>query len=350
MIKYKHSRIVAAAVAAAALALPASALGHGSVYKDIARTSSNPPPATEAGLTTVTRYVVTNHGYSYVITESNGKATGGMVDFKRMPSAYRNQAGFTKDRLFNEGTVGAQPHATCEVASLDYTNATGLANVLAWQESDPFYSYVPFQKDSAGLEDDPADWIPVVQQATGVDLNTVSDPAAACAGIGGTYRAADTLQGAKTALYSGPLVDATNPLNAKIAEQAQQIDQMRQAPSQQGSDAATEAALRSQIAQLQRRLQVAVGDELDTSVSGPGGAKVILNAYISKAKAKALKLKSTKVASKSVTLAANGKSDAVLKLTGKASRALNKTKGKTKVTVTAASGDRYAKASGKVSR
>ena len=56
----------AALAAAAALAVPAVAFAHPSVYQSTAKTGAG------ARRTESARYVVTNHGYSYVLKESNG--------------------------------------------------------------------------------------------------------------------------------------------------------------------------------------------------------------------------------------------------------------------------------------
>ena len=98
------SRLAAAACAVAALAATAAASAHPSVYTSNARTG-NPPVAQE-------RYVVANHGFTYVLTESNGKDNDfGVMDYKFMPTAYRNTLDL--DDLLAEGDTGAQAHATC---------------------------------------------------------------------------------------------------------------------------------------------------------------------------------------------------------------------------------------------
>ena len=60
----KRSLGAAALAATTVLAVPATVLAHGSVYQGTA--------ATGAGLTPETRYFVTNHGFSYVLKETNG--------------------------------------------------------------------------------------------------------------------------------------------------------------------------------------------------------------------------------------------------------------------------------------
>ena len=185
----KQFRIAGAAVAAAALALPAVASGHGSVYQFTAKTVADPaaPPPNQAGLADQVQYVVTNHGFTFVLRESNGQAgTRGMVNYKLVPGPYRNQAGFepgapgTRTRLLAEGDSGVQPHATC----LGAADIDSEADVLAWQGDDPFYNYVPFQAAAAGLEDEPDAWLDVIEAETAVDrsqLANATDAAAACA-------------------------------------------------------------------------------------------------------------------------------------------------------------------------
>ena len=212
-MKLSRSIQAVAAVAVAALALPAAAGAHGSVFTVTAKTVVGPVPATQGGLVDQTQYAVTNHGYTYVLRESNGATDKGMVNFKVLPGAYRNQAGFTKSRLLSEGDTGAQPHATCR----NVPQLESLAAILAWQEADPFYNYVPFQATGAGLQDDPAHWIPVVLAQTGINLATVTDFAAACTSIAGTYVPADTTQTTSASLNAGQVADALAPFQAQVA-------------------------------------------------------------------------------------------------------------------------------------
>ena len=92
---------------------------------------------------------------------------------------------------------------------------------------------MPFQKASAGLDDHPNLWIPLVSSLTGVDLTQVSDdPAAAktqltalCEALPGpgVFVAADAMQTAATAFNSSTILAATDPLNAMITQQTTQI-------------------------------------------------------------------------------------------------------------------------------
>ncbi len=82
-------------------------------------------------------------------------------------------------RTFGPRADDLQAHATCSGTPLDNG-----PNILAWQDADPFFNYVPFQSTSANLGDQPSKWIPVVKAATGVDLTGMTDAQAqaACAG------------------------------------------------------------------------------------------------------------------------------------------------------------------------
>ena len=77
---------LAAVALVAALALPASASAHPSVYTTSAKKYEN------GTLSDFTRYVVINHGRTVVLTESNGLAAPlGVVAFNNLPSgAYRD--------------------------------------------------------------------------------------------------------------------------------------------------------------------------------------------------------------------------------------------------------------------
>lgn len=207
---------LAALALTAGLALPAAAGAHPSVYEADARLvpSGAPNPPAEGDLQTQRRYVFVNHGYAAVFRETNGVTTMGALNFARIPGAYRNQAAKTanfKQAWYAEAATGVQVHATCQGAPA----LSSLEAIGSWQGADPFYGYVPFQKTAAGFDDDPADWIGVVKTLTGVDLATVTDPAAACAGIGGTYTPADAFNTPPTA--ANPLAPWTALSSATIA-------------------------------------------------------------------------------------------------------------------------------------
>ena len=76
-----------------------------------------------------------------------------------------------------------------------------------------------WQKTSAGLEDDPTKWIPVVLAKTGVDLSsysTVDEFTAACAGIGGVYTAADKIGTTMQSMNSGYAAEVTAEVTAAV--------------------------------------------------------------------------------------------------------------------------------------
>jgi hypothetical protein len=204
----------AGALALLALALPASASAVPTVTSVVAKTG-NPgvtfaTDPTGAALTNEQRrYVLSLDGYALGFAEDNGVTSGGALDYSALPSDYRAPMTAQEKLAYPAAQTGLQAHATCAgVAAL----ADG-ATIAAWQGSDPVYAYVPWQKSSAGLGDDPAAWLPVVRRATGVDLATVADASAACAGLGGRYLPADTAAPIAGALIAG----AVAPLDAQIA-------------------------------------------------------------------------------------------------------------------------------------
>jgi hypothetical protein len=312
----KPLKTIGALALVAALAVPALAAAHPSVYTDTARVIAD--PADPATLVDQTRHVVTNHGFTYVLRESNGATNHGVITYSRLPSDYRSRPGFTKTQMLAEGDTAAQPHATCRgVASLDAESA-----ILSWQESDPFFNYVPFQAKSAGLEDDPTHWIPVVRTLTGVDLTQVADPAAACTGLGGTYVPADAMQTPAASLASGTVVEATEPLNA-------QIEQLKK--DKAAADAATAAAL-ARVGLLDTPLKVTPAPSgklksgIQVKVTGRPLAAVSVRLLVSNARKKSLKLRSRVLASQTVVLAADGIKTVTLKPSKSASGAMKRVK------------------------
>lgn len=348
-----HRRIIGAAVAAAALVVPAGALSHGSVFKTTAKTIApgDTAPIPFGDLVDQTQYVVTNHGYTMVLRESNGALDHGMVNFKVLPGAYRNQPGFepgpagTRTRLLSEGDTAVQPHATCRGAA-----GLGEPQILAWQGADPFYNYVPWQKTPAGLQDEAevATWIGVVKTATGVDLatlSTVTEFTSACTGIGGTYTPADATVTTAAALASGTIADATAaataPLNTQVAGLNTKVAELTAAK------AAAEAVVKSLTDKL-KRLFLPLRASLEertipvehlgehgahVNLTGPARTVVTLKLLISPAKAKALGLKWRVLSTGRVRLDADGKATIHLKPTRVAAAALARAKGAVPVTV-----------------
>lgn len=214
--------LTAAAAALVALALPATASAHPGVYTLSAKLAA--AGCTFAAfpdgscLTNETQYAVANDGYPKAFRENNGvtgvagDGTAGVINYKSNPGTYRGPMTPEQKRTYGPAQTDLQPHATCSgVAAL-----ASSANILAWQGNDPFFNYVPWQKISAGLGDDPAEWIPVVQTATGVNLSSLSSAAdftSACTGLGGTYRAADAAQ---SSISNAIVADAIAPIQAQL--------------------------------------------------------------------------------------------------------------------------------------
>src|SRR5688500_15896320 len=308
MLSYR--RLAALVVAVASLAVPASAWAHGSVYTDIAQIDTDPAPGTFM-LADQTRHVVTSHGFTFVLRETNGAADKGMIDYSRLPGDYR--ASLPPAEVLSAGDTAAQPHATCRGAAVLTTDAA----IRGWQEADPFYNYVPFQKTSAGLEDDPALWIQDIKALTGnsVDLSQVSDdPAQAvtelttlCSGLAGTFTPADETQTSTASLNSGYAHLLTEPLDAEIlslsADLATAQGAASAAAAQVAAKSATDkenAALKAENARL-KAIALSIepvgkptvrqlADRVQVSVTGPAGKSVTIR--IVARKAKALKLKS----------------------------------------------------------
>jgi hypothetical protein len=225
----------AGALAALALALPASASAVPSVTTVDAKLDSTGvtflTDTTGAGLTPQARYVVSADGYVAGFAETNGVTGGGVLDYSVLPADYRAPMTAADKLAYPAAQTDVQPHATCSgVAAL-----TDPANVLAWQGRDPVYAYVPWQKTSAGLGDDPTKWIPVVRAATRVDLSTATDLRRACTDLGGTYNAADTTSSVADAL----IARATAPLQRQITTLQGQVATLTRARATSDRAAAT---------------------------------------------------------------------------------------------------------------
>ena len=135
-----------------------------------------------------------------------------MLTFSKLPNPYRGTIPFSQWQT--EGGTGAQVHATCQVAALETEDA-----IKAWQGEEPFYDYVPFQRQAAGFEDDPADWI---ARRAGPHGRRPRDGAPtprrpARRTLGGVYTPADEIQTTTAALNAGYLEHETAPLTAEIA-------------------------------------------------------------------------------------------------------------------------------------
>jgi hypothetical protein len=365
----KFTRLAILAAAVAVLAVPAAASAHPSVYTGEAIIDVDPGP----GFTSQTqiRHMVTNHGYTTVLRETNGvDAPGGVVSYALLPGDRRAALGADKTQWLGPGGTGAQAHATCSgVPAL-----TDPDNIVAWQgPDDPFYNYVPFQKAAAGLDDDPADWIDDVQALTGVDLNAVSDDPAQAAtqlemlcesaaptGLGGTFAPADPTQNTIAALASGSVTKATAPLTAEITQLktfTEQLEAQRAAAQKAAADAQAAltgaqtglGAAQAEVARLSTQLRLEpVGQSTarraagqSVNVTGPAGMRVVVRLRLTRAAAKASGWKSTVLGKEAVVLGQDGTARVDFALARKARSALRKAKS-SGAYFTARSGDRYA--------
>jgi hypothetical protein len=283
---------IAAGVVLATLALPAAASAHPGVYTVTQKVAGAGCtfPATGC-LTDRTQYAIANDGWALGFTEDNGLTTpgGGLINYKRMPSSWRGPMS-AQDKLdYADAGTALQAHATCALAALDD------AAIKAWQGSDPFFDYVPWQSRSAGLGDDPAKWIPVVRNATGVDLTGMTDAQAqaACAAAAGTYHKADTPANIADAL----LASVTGPLQSQVTQLQNQVGVL------QAGKAAAEAALANRPLAL--TLSARTFELPVAMVTGLPGTSVKVRLLLSAADARRLKV-SRVAASKTKTLGAQG--------------------------------------------
>jgi hypothetical protein len=327
----KVTRLAVLAAAVAVLAVPAAASAHPSVYVDEALSVPSPapaPPIDPSQLVPQTRYVVSNHGNTYVLRESNTETGNGVVDYKRAPGGWRSQSSVTTADLLQQAATGAQAHHTCRTPALDAISAIeGWQDVSGAGKPEPFYGYVPFQKPSAGLDDHPEVWIPHVLTLTGVDLSTVSDDAATataelearCEALPGpgVFVPADAMQTAATAFNSSTILAATDPLNARIADLealAGQLEAQKAAAEKAAADTraampaapGTSTAAQAEVARLSTRLRLEPVGRESVEVTGPAGNRVIVRMRLTKAAAKAAGWKSLVLAKETVTLEQDG--------------------------------------------
>ena len=352
----RSTQLAGALVAAAALAVPTAAAAHPSVYTSAAQVVED--ESTPAVLTPQTRYVVANHGFTYVLRESNAGTDGdhrGVFDYKSLPGAYRATLA-DWDALRAAGATDAQAHATCRVPALESEAA-----IRAWQGEDPFYAYVPFQRASAGLEDDPATWIPVVRARTGVDLAalaTAAEAEAACEALPGAgadaYVPADATQSTNEAFNSGLIEHTTEPLAAEIAGLTSAATALR---GLLDAARAELAALTAATAPMTVALPTAsltgrafLRDGTTAAITGPAGASVAVKLALSESRARRLGLTSTALARGRATLGADGSARVALRARRSPRKALRGLRRTTGFTVTALAGGRIATASGTLTR
>lgn len=378
-MKFTKAITLALVAVIAAAVLPSMAGAHSAVRSIVPNKAVETPPGSGSYVLEPapenTQYVVSNHNYNLVLRETNGVTDNGILAFALLPGAWRNQASITanKQNWFDEGATGAQPHATCSGSP-----QLGLSQVLAWQGADPFYAYIPFQKTSVGLEDDPAAWIQVVKGATGFDLATLPDDpaaaavaaAAACSDIGGTYVPADTVTATGEAFAAGNITEATAALDEEIAELGDQVSsltverdaaqadlaqaQAEKAAAESAAQAADQRADRAeaQVASLLNRpLSVALASRnqspksIGVLVAGKLSKRATVQVTISAKDAKRLKTGRT-LAKGSQSTGRQGSSLFGFNVAGK----LRKLKGKVKITVTATLDGSKKSATGSVSR
>ena len=373
-------RAIGAVAAVAALVVPAAASAHPSVYTGTATIVANPgpPPVFEPQA----RHMVTNHGFTIVLRETNGVgAPGGILSYALLPSALRAQ--LDPDAQLVTGGTAAQPHATC-------SGVSALAdpdNIRAWQGTDPFYNYIPFQKAAAGLDDHPADWIDDVLTLTNgaVDLTQVSDdPAQAvteltaeCAALGGSFKPADQTQTPASSLASGTVELATEPLLEEI-DQLETFTAQLQAQKAAAEQAAASAqagagqavslqqenqALRAEVARMtleattlrirpvgNRSPGQLAANGISVRVTGPAGKRVTVRLLVSGAVAKALGLKSRVLGKATTTIGADATALVKITLGRRAKAAMRRAKRSMSVAFEAVSGDRSASATRRLSR
>jgi hypothetical protein len=330
-------------------------------------------------MATQRQFIVASDGYVLGYKETNHLAGGGLVNLKMLPTGYRTPPPPAAGPLTPETTPmtpeqkigylaaqsGIQLHATCtNVAALQ--DAT---NIYKWQvrpDNDPFYAYIPWQKTAAGLGDDPAKWIPVVKDLTGVDLstlNTVADFTAACASLHGTYVPADQASSVTQAVVADAVTAATTPLTAQIADltsakkaadaaKADLENQLAAAKADAAAARADAAAARAEVSRLNAgaragRLTIAKdgpaaldGTQTPVAVSGPAGAPVLVRLVVSPGQARELHLKSRLLGTATQLISADGTTTVNLAVARKLTAAAQKA-GVKRVIIDAISGDRY---------
>jgi len=318
----------------AALALPAAASAHPGVF--VTKQLVLPTGATcvmpdTSCLTERTQYAVANDGWAMSYTEAGqGPLTEGrgLVNYKAMPGTWRGTASEATRKAwltYADAQTDVQPHATCLDAPWDTPE-----NRLAYQ-NDPFYNYIPWQKTSAGLGDDPAKWLPLVKELTGIDLaalNTDAEFEAACTKAGGTYFKADTAAKITNALETA----IKAPLESQIASLTASLE------TANAAKAAVDAALAAATATTPRPLTLTLSakkfDQAVAMLTGQPGTSVTVRARLSAASAKKLKIART-IATKKATINAQGAALVNLTLTKKAAKAVDKHLPALKVTVDA---------------
>ena len=342
----------AGALAVLALAIPASASAVPGVYSVVAKTGDPGvtflgDPTGAALTSTETQYTVSADGYAVGFSEDNGVTGGGVLNYKVLPSEYRAPMSAEEKRTYGPAQTDVQAHATCSgVAEL------GGPTILAWQENDdddPYYNYVPWQKASAGLGDDPGDWVPVVKTATGVDLaalSTVQEFTDACTGLGGTYYEADS----STAIADKLISDAVAPFKKEVASLKEKVTSLTKAKADADKSLATEKDLRKAAEvgyqeQYNRPVDITLAAKRSAAASGIAvlvtgsiNDPVTVTLALTKKQAKALGISDPVLAETTVFINAQGAAIATLKPAKADAKKLAKRKGGVKVKVLGESG------------
>jgi hypothetical protein len=340
----RYVRTICALGAVVALAVPAAASAHPSVYTDdSAQVDVDPGPGFD--LEPQTRHMVTNHGNTYVFRETNGAADHGVVTYSRLPGDYRDT--IPVPQALMEGDTGAQAHATCAVASLESVEA-----ITGWQEGDPFYNYVPFQNAAANLDDTPSDWIDDVQRLTGVNLATVSDDQLdeRCEALGGEFFPADEIQSTAASLAGGlvePLEEEIAALEGELAaaQQARTAAEQALAAARAGvNNAAAQAlpalrALRVTMPTARVKARRIAQRGMTVSVTGPALKPVFVKLRIGKSRAKALGLSQRVLGTATAPIGSDGTATITIKPTKSAARALRRMKQSLAIQVVAAANE-----------
>jgi hypothetical protein len=334
------NRIVLTSALALSLAVPAVASAHPGIYT-VTQTLRSPntacsydgTPAGDTCLTTRTQYDVANDGWARSFTEDNGLTTpgGGMINYKSLAGGWRDSMKPEVKRSYPQAQTALQAHATCSGVGLETEAA-----ILAWQPGpDPFFDYVPWQSASALLGDEPSEWLPTVKRLMGVDLTGLTDAQAqaACTGKGGTYHKADTptsVTDAQIAAATAPLQSQITTLQSGVAAVTAQFN-------------AADAARRALVARpLTLKLSGRNTGNI-AMVTGATGTSVTLKLTVSSADRKRLKLSSATLATKTLTLDAQGAGLVTLTPSNKARKAIKK---RVKVTLRAVGGGAAQTASG----
>lgn len=321
-----------ALAAAATLVVPAAAAAHPSVYESKGYTGADRKEQT--------RYVVSNHGFTTVLRETNGLTDArGVVGYNLIPGDWR--AGKDFATIMATGGTGAQAHATCLTPKLETEEA-----IRSWQEGDPFYNYVPFQATSAGLEDDPATWLPTLQ-ANGYDITKLGR--AECEkDAGATYVPADETQTSIASMASGSTKPLEDKLAAVTAENTTLAGELTTVKSQLAAAQAAATPLKVSVASAKARTVARRGAKV--TVTAQPAKRVKVTVSVSEGLARTLKLRSTVLGTKTVTTAADGTATATVKLRKAAAKAVRALKKSVSVTIQATSDDRFATAKHKFTR